>query len=98
MVLLTLIHKVAGVVTAREKNRSTILFSAKDKAETWLIAHGFVYGECDVFKPTGNPYWFHQKDTAWDFVQVFLQEAELDQVDDIDWISKLSLRSPHFTY
>ena len=97
MVLLTLVHMVAGVVTAKEANRSTLLFSSSDKAEAWLVEHGFVYGKCDVFKSTGNPYWFHQKDTAWDFVQVFLQEAKPDQVDNIDWISELRWRIPYPT-
>ncbi len=63
------------------------VFSSKDNAEKWMMEQGLVYGKCMAFKTEGvDPHWFHQNDTANDFVNVTLAEMEVDNRESEDWL------------
>jgi len=74
-----------------------LVFEKKETMEIWLRNNGFVYGHSDIFKNTpGEFYWFHQKDTAWDHVEVKMHEQTLagEDIEVEGWIASLMYRNP----
>ena len=63
------------------------VFSSKEIAEKWMMEQGLVYGKCMAFKTEGvDPCWFHQNDTANNFVNLTLTEMEVDNERNEDWL------------
>ncbi len=88
--------KVQGIMleTAEEQ---FLVFDEKEVMENWLRNNGFVYGHSDIFKNTpGEFYWFHQKDTAWDRVEVKIHEQTVadENMETEGWIASLMYRNP----
>jgi hypothetical protein len=69
IILLTLIHMSVRVINCVEKERTELLFSSREKAEKWLLSHGFVYGDAWYYKQSRKPCFFHRKDSVLSFVQ-----------------------------
>ena len=90
---ITIVHTKASILTVETIEWETFLFSTKEKAEEWLINNGFVFGKHDIFKDTEKGYWYHQRDTARNNVNVSLNEIEVDSGNAPDWIKGLKYRS-----
>lgn len=95
--LLIIRHLKVQAITIETIEESFLVFEKKDVMENWLRNNGFIYGHCDIFKNTpGEFYWFHQKDTAWDRVEVEIQEhtiADESRVAEV-WVDSLMYRNP----
>lgn len=88
--------KVQGIMLETVKEQF-LVFENKETLESWLRNNGFVYGHSDIFKNTpGEYYWFHQKDTAWDRVEVEISEHILTDknTEAGGWIAGLMYRNP----
>ena len=53
------------------------MFSTREKAEDWLKCNGFLYRPRTFLK--GDPLeWCHEKEEAWDFIDVQIEEITID--------------------
>ena len=87
--VVSLQHKKSGSLNIECTDSYETVFSSKETAEKWLADKGFTYGECVYFKKTGKPYWFHQNDTATDYVEVAIRELDIDSTANGTWINRL---------
>lgn len=74
------------------------VFEKKEAMENWLRNNGFVYGHSYYFQNIPDKfYWFHQKDTARDCVEVKIQEQTMaDENMEVEgWIEDLMYRKPY---
>lgn len=93
--IITLVHMKANLLTLEAEEWNTLLFSTKEKAEEWLVNNGFVFGKHDIFKDTEKGYWYHQRDTVRNNVNVSLNEIEVDSGNSSDWVKCLNYRSKY---
>ena len=93
--LLTLRHVKSDIVSRGNKEIEVLPFWEKKACEKWLIKNGFVYGQSEEFKfIEGLEYWFHQQDTADDFVEVTIEKVQVmdEDAEPAKWIAELSSR------
>ena len=77
MSLLTMIRYTEQGIRIEQKDREDHLFSTREKAEYWLKKNGFSYRPRTFLK--GDPLsWCHEKEEAWDFIDVRMVEHEVD--------------------
>lgn len=89
-----LVRKQANASFVKEGMRAYRFFPSTDEAENWLISKGFVFGQCQDFQKTDTPYWFHQKDSARDYIEVKISLVDIFSIQEgEDWINKLSWRN-----
>ena len=93
--ILILRHKKLEVIKLVTIKEQFFVFESKEAVETWLHNNGFVYGHCDGYANVpGKFYWFHQKDTPMDMVEVEIQKHKIVNSDTVfeEWSEKLMHR------
>ena len=93
--ILILRHKKLGGIQLENIKEQFFVFENRETVETWLLNNGFLFGHCDGFANVpGEFYWFHQKDTPMDMVEIEIQTHKLIDQDTIseEWIEKLMYR------
>lgn len=77
MILLTLIHYIEQAFGMSVQDRQDRVFSNRVKAEEWLRQNGFSYRRRIFLE--GDPLeWCHEKEEAWDFIDVHINEYKVD--------------------
>ena len=77
MILLSLLHYIGDGFRLSVEDRQYRLFSDRVKAEDWLKQNGFSYHPRTFLK--GDPLdWCYEKEAAWDFIDVCINEYEVD--------------------
>ena len=77
MILLALIHNTEQGIRMAERDREDRLFSTRGNAEKWLKQNGFSYRPRQFLE--GDPIdWCHEKEEAWDFIDVEISEIDAD--------------------
>lgn len=97
--ILILCHKKLRTIKLENVKEQFFVFKSKEAVETWLHNNGFVYGHCDGYANVpGKFYWFHQKDTPMDMVEIEIQEHNIINSDAAseEWIEKLMYRGKRF--
>lgn len=97
--ILILRHKKLGAIRLENIKEQFLVFESREAVEIWLCNNGFVYGHCDGYKNVpGKFYWFHQKDTAMDMVEVEIQVHKILNGDATseECIEKLMYRRKEF--
>lgn len=92
--ILILRHKKLEAIKLKTQKEEFLVFKDKEIMETWLRNNGFVYGHCNGFANVPEKiYWFHQKDTPMDLVEIDIQ-VKIMNGDDVseEWIEKLMYR------
>lgn len=93
--ILILRHKKLGIIKLENIKEQFFVFENREAVETWLRNNGFVYGHCAGFANVpGKFYWFHQKDTPMDMVEIEIQVHKIINGDATSekWIEKLMYR------
>lgn len=93
--ILILRHKKPEGIKLVTVKEQLFVFENKEIMETWLRNNGFVYGHCSEYANVpGRFYWFHQKDTPMDMVEVEIQKHKIMNGDIAfeEWIDKLMYR------
>lgn len=97
--ILILRHKKLRVITLESIEEQFWVFKDREAVDTWLHNNGFVYGHCDGFANVpGKFYWFHQKDTPMDMVEVEIYAHKIKDVDTTpeEWIENLMYREKEY--
>lgn len=78
--------KLCGI-TVEPVGEEVRLFSSKEKAETWLVGNGFVYGQRRFFNydPADTKEWFHQDDIAMEYIDVDITEMDIDDLSESEF-------------
>lgn len=97
--ILILRHKKLGAIKLENIKEQFYVFKSREAVEVWLRNNGFVYGHCDGYaNVSGKFYWFHQKDTPMDMVEIEIQAHKIKDGDATseEWIEKLMYRGKEF--
>lgn len=91
--ILILRHKQLEAIKLKTQKEQFLVFENKESMETWLHNNGFVYGHCNGFANVpGGFYWFHQKDTPIDLVEIEIQVKIINEDVSEERIEKLMYR------
>ena len=63
-------------------------FSSEEAAHKWLKEHGFIFGQCEKFKPAKEDYWYHKYAEVYNHILVEIKEISVDIPDEEDWVTK----------
>ena len=92
-----LIHKMNMGSVMSNVSFCEKLFTSEEEAEEWLFEKGFVFGKNPALNDASHPYWFHNKDTATDYVDVNISEITInnsyqESLWDDKWVYELNNR------